>query len=174
MIAPEFSRPLRVDTVGAGPRAIAITANTEECAALARRFDLIAVERLDASLSAQRDGDAILVSGQVTACVVQRCVATGAAIPTDIDEAVALRFVAETATPAADEIELAADALDVIAYAGDAIDLGEAAAETMALALDPFPRSADAAEALKAAGVVSEDAAGPFGALAALRDRLGD
>lgn len=173
MIAPEFSHPFRVEGFGTAPRAIAIAANAGECAALARRFDLIAVERIAAELSAQREGDAVLVSGRVTARVVQRCVVTDAPIPAAIDEAVALRFVPEMATPGPDEIELAADALDVIPYAGDAIDLGEAAAETMALALDPFPRSPGAAEALSAAGVVSEEAAGPFGALAALRDRLG-
>ncbi|HEV2747118.1 MAG TPA: DUF177 domain-containing protein, partial [Allosphingosinicella sp.] len=43
---------------------------------------------------------------------------------------------------------------------------------TLALSLDPFPRSPAAAEALKAAGVKSEEEAGPFGALAALRDKL--
>ena len=46
---------------------------------------------------------------------------------------------------------------------GGAIDLGEAAAETVALALDPFPRSARAAEVLRAAGVISEDDVVPIG-----------
>ena len=49
-----------------------------------------------------------------------------------------------------------------------AIDLGEVAAETMALALAPFPRGPGADAALKQAGVLSEGEAGPFGALAGL------
>jgi uncharacterized protein YutE (UPF0331/DUF86 family) len=62
--------------------------------------------------------------------------------------------------------------MDTVFYSGGAIDLGEAAAETLALALDPFPRSPAAAAALKEAGVLSEEEAGPFGALAGLRDKL--
>ena len=55
---------------------------------------------------------------------------------------------------------------------GGAIDLGEAAAETMALALDPFPRAAGAEAALRAAGVLSEEEARPANAFAALKDAL--
>ena len=44
----------------------------------------------------------------------------------------------------------------------------------MALALDPYPRAPGAEAVLRAAGVVSEEEAGPFGALAALRGRLGE
>ena len=62
--------------------------------------------------------------------------------------------------------------IDTIEIEGGAIDLGEAAAETMALALDPFPRSPNAAAALKKAGVISEEEAGPFGALAGLKAKL--
>ena len=52
-----------------------------------------------------------------------------------------------------DEIELSEDDCDTVFYTGGAIDLGEAAAETLALALDPFPRSPGAAAALREAGV---------------------
>ena len=55
---------------------------------------------------------------------------------------------------------------------GDVHSRGTDPAETMAMALDPYPRSPAAAEALAAAGVKREDEAGAFGALAALRDRL--
>ena len=71
-----------------------------------------------------------------------------------------------------DEVELSEDECDIVFYEGGSIDLGEAAAETLALTLDPFPRSPGAAQALKEAGVISEEEAGPFGALAALRDKL--
>ncbi|MBN9990995.1 hypothetical protein JND45_16805, partial [Listeria monocytogenes] len=62
--------------------------------------------------------------------------------------------------------------LDTMPYDGAAIDLGEAAAETMALALDPFPRGPNAAAALRAAGVISEEEAKPAGALAGLKGLL--
>ena len=44
--------------------------------------------------------------------------------------------------------------------------------ERLALALDPFPRSPQAADALKQAGVLSEEEAGAFGALAELKAKL--
>ena len=62
--------------------------------------------------------------------------------------------------------------LDVVFYDGAAIDLGEAVAETLVLSLDPYPRAPGAGETLKAAGVKSEEEAGPFGALVGLRDKL--
>ncbi len=42
----------------------------------------------------------------------------------------------------------------------------------MALSLDPFPRSPNAAATLKEAGVISEDEAGPLGALSGLKAML--
>lgn len=172
-MTPEFSRPKRVDTVGPRPRAVSIAADAAEGAALAARFGLIGVTRLTAALSIHADAAGIIVTGRVEADVVQACVVTGAPLNARVDEQVALRFVPEQAEgTAGDEVELADDALDTISYSGGAIDLGEVAAETMALALDPFPRGPEAAAALRAAGVVGEDEAGPFGALAALRDQL--
>ncbi len=49
------------------------------------------------------------------------------------------------------------------------IDLGSAIADTLALSIDPYPRSASAEAALKEAGVLSEEQASPFAALAALK-----
>jgi hypothetical protein len=42
------------------------------------------------------------------------------------------------------------------------------------LSLDPYPRSPDADAALQQAGVISEDQAGPFAALAARKGKLGE
>jgi len=167
-MTPEFSRPERIDTIGEGAREVAIQADAAERAGVARRFGLVAVDRLSARFAIRRAGDAILAEGTVEAEVVQACSATGDPLPARIREAVSLRFV-EPGT-GEDEVELADDALDTIEIEGGAIDLGEAAAETMALALDPFPRSPRAAEVLRAAGVVEEDevATGPLAGLKAL------
>lgn len=56
---------------------------------------------------------------------------------------------------------------------GDRIDLGEAAVQTLSLALDPFPRHPDADRILAEKGVLSEEQAGPFAALAKLRGKPG-
>lgn len=167
MTAPEFSRPERADAIGDGERHVDIAADAAERAALAARFDLLGVERLEAHFRVRRDAAGIVAHGRVAAAVVQACSVTDEPLPVAIDETVALRFV--VGDPQVDEIELDADALDTVAYDGAAIDLGEAAAETMALALDPFPRGPNAAAALKAAGVLSEEEAKPAGALAGLK-----
>ena len=51
MTPPEFSRPIALDTLGDAPREIAIEADEAERAALARRFDLIAVSALTAAMT---------------------------------------------------------------------------------------------------------------------------
>ena len=167
----EFARPQRIDTIGGEPRAVEIEADAQERAALAKRFDLIGIDRLTGSFTIRRDAAGIVVEGRVAAAVTQACSITGDPLPATVDEPVALRFVPE-GDAGQDEIELGDSDIDVIPYDGGAIDLGEVAAETMALALDPFPRGPNAEAKLKEAGVLSEEQAGPFGALAALKDKL--
>ncbi|CUS43692.1 MAG: DUF177 domain-containing protein [Pseudomonadota bacterium] len=167
MSVPEFSRPERIDTIGEGEREVAVSASAEERAALAVRFGLKAIDRLEGKFRIRRDAAGIVARGNVQADVVQACVVTDEPIPVSVDEPVALRFVADD-EPAGEEVELSEDALDTISFDGAAIDLGEAAADTMALALDPFPRGPNAAAVLKQAGVISEEEAKPLGALAGL------
>jgi uncharacterized metal-binding protein YceD (DUF177 family) len=173
MSVPEFSRLERIDTIGEGERSLAITATEAERAALAARFGLIAVERLEASFRVKRDAAGIVARGRVSAAVTQACSVTDEPLSETVSEDVALRFVTEQEAAAEEEIELDMTAIDTMAYDGAAIDLGEAAAETMALALDPFPRGPNAAAALRAAGVLSEEEAKPAGALAGLKGLLG-
>ncbi|MDQ2878974.1 MAG: DUF177 domain-containing protein [Pseudomonadota bacterium] len=172
MSVPEFCRLEQGDTIGADERQVSISADEAERGALARRFGLKAIERLDADFTLHRDAVGIVARGRVRAAVVQACVVTDAPVPAAIDEQVALRFVVDQAA-GDEERELNADDCDVVAYDGAAIDLGEAAAETMALALDPFPRAPGAAAALRDAGGIGEEDAGPFGALAGLKAMLG-
>ena len=173
MTPPEFSRPQRIDTIGAAPRTVAIEADAEERAALVRRFGLVEIGRLAAEAKLIREGAEIRVSGRMTGSVVQSCVASGEPVEAVVDEPFALVFRPLPSGGRPDEeVELEAAELDVSFYEGGSIDLGEAVAETLALTLDPFPRSPGAIETLKAAGVKSEEEAGPFGALAALRDKM--
>ncbi|OHT18317.1 YceD family protein [Edaphosphingomonas haloaromaticamans] len=174
--APEFARPIRFDSIGEAERAVDLEATPEERAALARRFGLIALDRLVAGARLHRQGQAVLAEGRLAAEVQQACVATGEPVPAAIDESFRLRFVPEAEMSAeGDEIELSEEDCDTIPFDGALIDIGEAVAETLALALDPFPRSPDAAATLKAAGVLleGEEETGPFAVLKALRDKLG-
>ncbi len=170
MTAPEFSRVERLDAIGGEERHVVIAADADERAALAARFGLVSVDRLEARFAIRREAAGIAARGHVGAAVVQACSVTGDPLPATVEEPVALRFVAPAAGE--DEVELGEDALDTIEITGGGIDLGEAAAETMALALDPFPRSPRAAAVLREAGVLSEEDAAPQGALAGLKAAL--
>lgn len=170
-LTPEFSRPVRLDTIGDRPHPVTITADAAECAALAKRFGLIAIDALSGTAELVTKARGISASGRIVARVTQSCVATGEPVPAVIDEPFALNFV-KAGTPEAEEVELGEDDLDTVEFEGQAVDMGEALAQTLALALDPFPRSADADIILKKAGVLSEEEAGPFGVLADLKKAL--
>ncbi len=173
MTTPEFSRPVSTDTLGDEPRRLTIEADEGERSRLARRFGLVAIDALSAEASLIRKGSTIIADGRLKASVVQSCVATANPLEANIDEPFTITFrpPPDLARPD-EEVELSEAELDVVFYEGGSVDLGEAVAETLALSLDPYPRSPDAEAVLKAAGVKSEEEAGPFGALAALKDKL--
>lgn len=170
--APEFSRLVRAEQVKRMTGDTHIEADESERAVLAQRFGLSALDRLEADFSLSEEDGAILARGRVRASLAQPCVATGEPVAETIDTDFALRFVVEgDALPEGEELELDAQDVDTIGYDGQQIDMGEAVAETMALAMTPFPRSSDADAYLKEAGVLSEEQASPFAALLALKDK---
>lgn len=140
---PELSRTLRVHEIGVVPYTLAIEAKPDERDALVRRFDLIDLETLTATLAARSEAGGVRVQGRVTARGNQACGLTGAPVPFAIDEPVDLRFAAVQRV-ANDDVELSDGDLDVMEIDGDTIDLGEAAAQSLGLALDPYPRAPDA------------------------------
>jgi uncharacterized metal-binding protein YceD (DUF177 family) len=167
--APEFSHAVPLSEIGGKAVMHKLTANAEERAALARRFGLLSLDHFSASISLSRDDAAIVATGKLDAQLTQACVATGLPVPAQVTESFSIRFLPESEHEPDAEIELGADDCDTMFHDGRTVDLGEAAAQTLALAIDPYPRSPDAEAALKKAGVKGEHEAGPFAALAALR-----
>lgn len=154
----ELPRLIRTRPLPGGE--IVIEASEAERAALATRFGLGAVESLVATIALEQRPRAIRAAGRLTAAIMQPCAISGEDFPVAIDEAVDLRFVEENQQPAAEdeEIELEADDCDEIAYSGEMFDLGEAVAQTLGLAIDPYAKGPDADSARAAAGIVPEDA----------------
>ena len=171
METPEFSRLYRADEIGAVPLAVSIEATPDECAALATRFDLIAVATLRATGHVMLRDKHCIAEGQFEAEVTQACVVTGEPVRAHIAQDFKLRFIDEDAVPDTAEIELSFDEYDDMPNTGDGIDMGEAVAQSMALALPPFPRGPNAARRLREAGVVSEGEE-TRGAFAGLKDLL--
>lgn len=163
---PEFSRFESLDKLGRSSKPVRIEATVEECAALARRFRLLALDRLAAEYVLVKEGQGVIANGRIEADLTQSCVASGAPVPEQLDEPFAIRFEREPGEHAPDEeIELSADDCDIIFFSGDRIDMGEAVAETLSLSMNPYPRAAEADRLLRKAGVISEEEAGPFAKL---------
>ncbi|WP_375196144.1 DUF177 domain-containing protein [Sphingobium sp.] len=169
---PEFSRPVRIDQLARHAQPVTITADAAEREALARRFHLLGLDRLEADYALSEDNGVIFARGRVRAELAQPCVATGVAVPEKVDTDFVLRFVREGADqPESEELELDAEDCDTIGFDGQILDMGEAVAETVALAMTPYPRSPEADSVLRDAGVLSEEQASPFAALLSLKDR---
>jgi uncharacterized metal-binding protein YceD (DUF177 family) len=169
MTPAELFRPVRLDAIGVAGETVVIAAEPAERAFLAERFGLVALDRFEADVRLERDGETIMARGRLVADVVQACIASDEPVASTIDEKFTLRFVPEDALAQAEEIELSETDCDTLPHDGRAIELGEAVAETLALAIDPFPRSAAAEAALREAGVLPEEearaASSPFAKL---------
>lgn len=165
---PEFSCIVVPSQLPAAGSAYELEPTAAERTALAARFDLLSLEAFRAvlHLAPVRGGAVLRLTGRIEARVVQRCVVTLEPVPSDIDVPVDIVLrPADTLTGEIDHEE------DIEPYWDDCIDIGEIAAEELALALDPYPRSAAAGPRGEAGLVDSERPAGPFDDLARLRGK---
>lgn len=165
MTAPELSRPIKLRAIKAEP--VVVEADEAERAALARRFGISGIEDLHAEVSLDPEGGKVTAKGHLRAAITQACAVSGEDFPVMVDEALELVFVPAQEVETAnydEEIELDGDELDEIEYEGDSFDLGEAIAQTLALAIDPYAEGPNADAARAKAGIVTDDA--PRGPLA--------
>jgi uncharacterized metal-binding protein YceD (DUF177 family) len=168
-MSDRFAHHLRLDQIRDGER-LDLIAEEAELRSIAKRLGLPSIDRLEAHVTLSKTGDVVGAEGRLIAALEQSCVVTGDPVSAHVDEPFALLFTPEPPAGGPDEeIELGESDCDVVFYDGAAIDLGSAIADTLALSIDPYPRSASAEAALKEAGVLTEEQAGPFAALAALK-----
>ena len=137
--APEFARIVDVPRAVGRQSTHAIAANEQERAALAGRFALLSLDRLEAEVRLEGlERGFVRLTASLTAEVVQSCVVTLEPVPCRIaDDFTVLYGAAE----AARDILLDGEAEPVEPLEGGRIDIGEAVAQELSLALDPFPRA---------------------------------
>jgi uncharacterized metal-binding protein YceD (DUF177 family) len=137
-MTPELHRPVLAERVGPAGLDVVVEANEAERAALALRMDLPAVLALNCSFHLERDAAHRLIGhGHLRAEVVRTCVVSLEDFSATVEEQFTVLFV-----PAGEENEDDdPEAPDEIAYEDGVVDLGEAVAEQLALALDPYPRA---------------------------------
>lgn len=172
MTTTEFSRMLDVRQVEGKHARLEPTA--DERAALAERFGIVRVDSLVAEITLSTSegpaGFEVAARGSLKAAIVQPCAVSAEDLPVAIDEPLYFRFVPQSTAYAPDEeIELTADELDEIEYQGTHIDLGEAVAQSLGLAIDPFLTGPEADAARLAAGIGTPEDNGPFAALKGLK-----
>ena len=165
----EFAYRLPLNQIRDGER-IDLVADEADRLRIAGRLGLRSLDRLEAHATLERKGEMVRARGRLKAALCQSCVVTGDPVEAHADEAFDIYFLPEPSAGGSDEeIELVESDCDVVFHDGSAIDLGNAIADTLALGLDPYPRSASAEAALKEAGVLTEGEAGPFAVLAKLK-----
>lgn len=164
---PEFSRRIDGLRLSPGGEHYEISAKPEERAALARRFDLLALDRLAAKVRlTPMAGGYYRLAAEFEAQLTQACAITSEPVPARVAESFTLIYgpVEESS-----EIVLDGDAEPVEPLDDGMIDIGEAVAQQLSLALDPFPRAPGAS--LEEEADLSDDSPreSPFAALAKLR-----
>jgi Large ribosomal RNA subunit accumulation protein YceD len=164
-MTPEFSRSLETGRVGPQGLDIEVVAQADERARLAARFGLPAIDALSCAFRLRPGlGGTITAEGTLRARVTQVCVVSTDQFEAVVSEDFVLCFAPEAEIP--DHID-PDDPVDTVPLVGGQIDLGEAAAEQLALALDPYPRKPGATPPEFAdAGPAS-----PFAALERLKGR---
>lgn len=169
MSASEF--PREFDARQVDGKEVRLEANEAERVALARRFDLVRIDRLYAEILLNlADERVIEAQGTLKADFTQSCAVSAEDLPVSIEEPLYFRFVPQSAHQLTEEeIELDADDCDEIEYSGTHFDLGEAVAQSLALSIDPFLTGPDADEARRAAGIGTPEDQGPFAALKGLK-----
>ena len=137
---PEFSRPIETDQVGAEGVEVEIAAESAEREALARRFGLVEISRLAATVTVKRISRRLFrVDGSFEAEVVQTCVVTLEPFPTRLAQSFSASFGEAGPGLSALVTGLEEDERPE-PIEGGVIDIGETVAQYLALALDPYPR----------------------------------
>lgn len=142
----EFSRRILLDRIGPRPATHEIAATPAECAALAKRFDLISVDTLSATVTLVRTqaGRAVELTGRLRAAVVQACVVTLEPVPASVEDVFTVIYAPMGDIAPDDAIDSDPEGPAYEPLPPDAIDIGEAVAQQLALVIDPFPRLPDA------------------------------
>lgn len=173
--AVELSRPVVADRIPSAGSVVKLTAEPAERQALAERLGVREVVSLSAEvrLKPVAGGTIIRLKGHFTADVVQTCIVTLVPVPEHLEESFEMSFAPDIGEEGEVEVDFHGDdPPDPIE--GGLIDVGEAVAEHLALALDPFPRAPGAVfEPPTEPDDAGELPASPFAKLARLRENGG-
>ena len=170
--APLFDAVVRIDRLPSAGRSVSVDLDAETLATLANALKVTSVESFKAELTVVPFRGGIRAQGRLSARVEQPSVVSFEPVFQDIDEAVDRIFLPEPAGHApAPGSEVFVDLEDddfPDHIDGPEVDLSALLVETLALALDPYPRRPG--ESIETLGIDMGPAeAGPFAALNKLK-----
>jgi uncharacterized metal-binding protein YceD (DUF177 family) len=165
----EFARPIDLGRIGEVETLHDISATAEERSALAARFQLLGIDRLEARVRVRRTRGKLRVrlTGRFTADVIQGCVVTGDPVPGHIEKDFTVIY-GDVDEGSEVLIEPEGEA-DFEPLPKGAIDLGETVAQELAMALDPYPRAPGAGVEAPPAEKPEPPRENPFAVLAKLK-----
>ena len=170
-VMEEFSYLIKAGQIKDQPQEYRLAATETQRQALAERFGLEAIARLEGHFRLKHErGGVIAALLTLRATVTQICVVTLEPFAEHIEEEADLRFVPAALSHRAkdesdDEEDVTPesfDSPDEIFFENDQVDLGAALSEQLALGLNPYPRKPGAALPETA----TDNSANPFAALA--------
>ena len=147
---PEFSFLVNCNKVQETGKTFETEASTQECKALAKRFDLLSLDKLKLKAFASRQtADIILLQCNFSADYVQKCIITLKPLKKNVDctferiySSSSEQFFGQEHEPQEEYIQNVEDAPDPPDPIIDGcFNLGESVAEQLSLEIDPFPRS---------------------------------
>ena len=155
---------VKVDRIRSGsPNFFKFVANNEELKILATRFKFLDVLSLSSELIINESArDCWDVVGQLKGVVVQACNSTGVPLRETLDFLIEERYVRSVGNQ--EEVEVHMDEAEPLE--NGAINIGELLAQSLAIAVTPWPRAPEAPEAYTCD---EESPDHPFAGLAALK-----
>ncbi|MGE3528726.1 MAG: DUF177 domain-containing protein [Methyloceanibacter sp.] len=174
---PILSRPLKVDEIRDGVSG-EIAATSAELEAVAKMLDLVALDRLTFTYRLSRGaGGRLSLTGTLRADATQTCVVSLEPVAARLEVPVEMEFWPAELLPRGEpnpDDHASARVLDwPEAIREGKIDLGPVVYETLATALDPYPRHPEARFDWPQTPAAEGEGAGsgPFASLAALKRR---
>ena len=173
-----FAEPVQVRRLPKKGHTIKRHASEDECAGIARLYDLEAVENFDWTCKLTPwKGDGVHVTGTVSAEISIPCARSGDPLPQKVKEEVDIIFVPEGSKLAKPPIDddgewvFDVDGAEIPeVFRGDSIDLAAVCFEFFSLGFDPFARIDDGDDATEDAAPSAEmPQNSPFSVLADLK-----
>lgn len=171
---PLLDAAIRLDSLPQDGRTLDVIATSEQREKIAERLGILGVQNLTAHLHATPFRGGIRVKGSLSAKLTQECVVSFEPVPETVDEPLERIFLPGTEPafngPAGAEIFVDLEGEDLPDhFEGAEVDFSDWILETLALALDPYPRNPGAELATDGDEDDDEAAASPFAKLKSLK-----